>query len=70
MVPVKTYICPSDPSVSNGLSQTTNGGASWSTGGPIDAAVAASPDAFAADGSHLAALLGDGTVETIFRSCP
>jgi prepilin-type N-terminal cleavage/methylation domain-containing protein/prepilin-type processing-associated H-X9-DG protein len=27
-VPVKTFICPSDPSVSRGLSQTTNGGAS------------------------------------------
>src|SRR5262249_60661 len=28
MVPVKTYICPSDPSVGgNGLSYTTNGGA-------------------------------------------
>jgi prepilin-type N-terminal cleavage/methylation domain-containing protein len=27
MHPVKTYICPSDPSVANGLSQTTNGGA-------------------------------------------
>jgi prepilin-type N-terminal cleavage/methylation domain-containing protein len=27
MVPVKTYICPSDPSVSNGMSVTTNGGA-------------------------------------------
>ncbi len=25
--PVKTYVCPSDPSVSNGLSRTTNGGA-------------------------------------------
>jgi prepilin-type N-terminal cleavage/methylation domain-containing protein/prepilin-type processing-associated H-X9-DG protein len=25
--PIKTYICPSDPSVANGLSQTTNGGA-------------------------------------------
>jgi prepilin-type N-terminal cleavage/methylation domain-containing protein/prepilin-type processing-associated H-X9-DG protein len=25
--PIKTFICPSDPSVSNGLSQTTNGGA-------------------------------------------
>jgi prepilin-type N-terminal cleavage/methylation domain-containing protein len=25
--PVKTFICPSDPSVVNGLSQTTNGGA-------------------------------------------
>ena len=26
-LPIKTYICPSDPSVYNGLSQTTNGGA-------------------------------------------
>jgi prepilin-type N-terminal cleavage/methylation domain-containing protein len=25
--PIKTYICPSDPSVTNGMSQTTNGGA-------------------------------------------
>ncbi len=25
--PIKTFICPSDPSVANGLSQTTNGGA-------------------------------------------
>src|SRR5262249_10495936 len=25
--PVKTYICPSDPSVSNGMSQPTSGGA-------------------------------------------
>ena len=46
------------------LAATANGGASWSTGSPIDAAVAASPDAFAADGSHLAALLSDGTIET------
>ena len=55
---------PSQALVFSPLAQTTNGGASWSTGGPIDAAVAASPDAFAADGSHLAALLGDGTIET------
>ena len=46
------------------LAATANGGASWSTGGPIDAAVAAAPGAFAADGSHLAALLSDGTIET------
>jgi hypothetical protein len=46
------------------LAATANGGASWSTAGPIDAAVAASPDSFAADGSHLAALLSDGTIET------
>jgi hypothetical protein len=46
------------------LAATANGGGSWSTSGPINAAVAASPGAFAADGSHLAALLSDGTVET------
>jgi hypothetical protein len=46
------------------LAATANGGASWSTGGPIDAAVAASPDAFTANGSHLVALLGNGTIET------
>jgi hypothetical protein len=46
------------------LAATANGGGSWSTTGPIDAAVAASPDAFAADGGHLAALLSNGTIET------
>ncbi len=46
------------------LAATANGGASWSNAGPIEAAVAASPDAFAADGSHLAALLSDGAIET------
>jgi hypothetical protein len=46
------------------LAATSDGGSTWSTGGPINAAVAASPGAFAADGSHLAALLSDGTIET------
>lgn len=46
------------------LAATANGGSSWSTGGPIEAAVAASPDAFAASGGKLVALLSDGTVET------
>jgi hypothetical protein len=46
------------------LAATANGGSTWSTGGPIDAAVAASPDALAASGSRLTALLSDGTVET------
>ena len=46
------------------LAATADGGASWSTGGPIDAAVAASPDALAADGGKLAALLSDGAIET------
>jgi hypothetical protein len=55
---------PSQDLVFSPLARTADGGASWSPGGPIDAAVAASPDAFAADGSRLAALLSDGTVET------
>jgi hypothetical protein len=55
---------PSQDLMFSPLAVTANGGASWSTGGPINAAVAASPGAFAADGSHLAALLSDGTIET------
>jgi hypothetical protein len=55
---------PSRDLVFSPLAVTANGGASWSTGGPINAAVAGSPDAFAADGSDLAALLSDGTIET------
>ena len=46
------------------LTATADAGASWSTGGLIDAAVAASPDALAAAGGKLVALLGNGTVET------
>jgi hypothetical protein len=57
-------VLPSQDLVFSPIAQTANGGASWSTGGPINAAVAASPGAFAADGSHLAALLRDGAVET------
>jgi hypothetical protein len=55
---------PSQDLTFSPLAATANGGASWSTGGPVDAPVAASPDAFAADGSHLTALLSDGTIET------
>jgi hypothetical protein len=55
---------PSQDLVFSPLAVTANGGASWSTGGPINAAVAASPDAFAADGSDLAALLSSGAIET------
>jgi hypothetical protein len=55
---------PSQDLVFSPLAATANGGASWSTGGPIDAAVAASPDAFVADGAHQAALLSDGAIET------
>jgi hypothetical protein len=55
---------PSQDLLFSPLAATADGGASWSTGGPINAAVAASPGAFAADGSYLAALLSDGTIET------
>jgi hypothetical protein len=55
---------PSQDLLFSPLAATADGGVSWSTGGPINAAVAASPGAFAADGSDLAALLSDGTVET------
>jgi hypothetical protein len=54
---------PSQDLVFSPLAETANGGATWSAGEPVNAAVAASPDALAADGSHLAALLSDGTVE-------
>ena len=43
------------------LATTANGGAQWSTG-LIDAGLAATPDALAATGSQLLALLGDGTI--------
>jgi hypothetical protein len=55
---------PSDGLTFSPLAATANGGASWSAGGPVNAAVAASPDALAASGGHLAAVLSDGTVET------
>jgi hypothetical protein len=43
------------------LATTVNGGAQWSTG-LIDAGLAATPDALAATGSQLLALLGDGAI--------
>jgi hypothetical protein len=55
---------PTQDLVFSPLAVTANGGATWSTGGPIDAAVADSPDAFAASGDRLVALLSDGTIET------
>jgi hypothetical protein len=45
------------------LASTVDAGTSWSTGGPINAGVAASPGALAVSGSQLAALLGNGTIE-------
>ena len=55
---------PSQDLAFSPLAATANGGGSWSTAGPIKAAVAASPDALAATGRHLAALLSNGTIET------
>jgi hypothetical protein len=55
---------PSQDLLFSPLAVTTDGGASWSAGPPLGAAVAASPDAFAASGARLAALLSNGTVET------
>jgi hypothetical protein len=46
------------------LAATTDGGSSWSAGGPLDAGVAPSPDAYAADGNNAVALLTNGTIET------
>ena len=46
------------------LAATTDGGSSWSAGGPLNADVAASPDAYAADGSNAVALLSNGTIES------
>jgi hypothetical protein len=55
---------PSQDLVFSPLAATADGGASWSAGPPLEAAVAASPGAFAANGAKLAALLTDGAVET------
>jgi hypothetical protein len=55
---------PSQDLLFSPLAATANGGGSWSTGGPIDAAVAASPDALAASAGKLITLLSDGTIET------
>jgi hypothetical protein len=54
---------PSQNLLFSPLAATSDGGASWSAGPPLTAAVAASPDAFAADGASLVALLSNGTVE-------
>ena len=46
------------------LASTADAGATWSTGGPISAGVAASPSALAVSGNQVAALLGNGAIET------
>jgi hypothetical protein len=46
------------------LTSTADAGGTWSTGNPLDAGLAASPGALAVSGRELAALLGNGTIET------
>ena len=46
------------------VTSTADAGASWSTDGPIGQGVASSPGALAVSGRTLAALLGNGAVET------
>jgi hypothetical protein len=55
---------PSQELLFSPLASTTDAGANWSAGGPIDAAVAESPDALAASGSDLVTVLTNGSVET------
>jgi hypothetical protein len=54
---------PSQKLVFSPLAKTADGGASWSTANPINAAVAASPDALSSLGGKLVALLSDGAIE-------
>jgi hypothetical protein len=53
---------PSQALLFSPLAATADAGATWSTGGPLSGGVAASPDALAADGSNLLALLSDGAI--------
>ena len=46
------------------FTSTADAGASWSTEGPISDGVAASPGALAVSGGQLAAVLGNGTIES------
>jgi hypothetical protein len=55
---------PSQDLLFSPLASTTDAGAKWSPGGPINATVAESPDALAASGGDLVTLLTDGGIET------
>lgn len=61
---ITVAVRPSQNLTFSPLAATADGGSTWSTGGPVNAAVAASPDALASFGDRLLALLGDGAVET------
>jgi hypothetical protein len=53
---------PSQDLLFSPLAATADAGTTWSTEGPLGGGVAASPDALAADGSNLLALLSDGAI--------
>lgn len=55
-------VLPSKDLTFSPLAVTADGGAVWTTAGPVSAPIAASPDALAARNSDLAALLGNGTI--------
>jgi hypothetical protein len=54
---------PSQDLVFSPLTATADGGTTWSTDGPINASVAASPGALSAFGAKLVALLGNGAID-------
>lgn len=54
---------PTQDLVFSPLTATADGGSTWSTDGPINASVAASPGALSAFGGKLVALLSDGAIE-------
>jgi len=54
---------PSQDLTFSPLAATANAGSTWSAPSPLSAGVAASPGALAVQGSQLAALLGNGTIE-------
>lgn len=54
---------PSQHLLFSPLAATADAGTTWFTPAPLTAGVAASPDALAADGSNLVAVLGNGTIE-------
>ena len=55
---------PSQALLFTPLTSTPDAGTSWSSATPLSSGVAASPGALAADGSNLAAVLGNGAIET------
>lgn len=61
---VTVAVRPTQDLLFSPLSATSDSGSTWSTEAPINAAVAASPDALSAYGSKLVALLSNGAIDT------